>query len=118
MPRGDRTGPFGEGPMTGRAAGYCGGNAYAGFVSRPAAGRPGAGLGMGYRRGGGRGVGGGFGYRHRFYATGVPFSAYAGAGPGPVLDRNEEMALLKSESERLQSVLESIEQRLAELEST
>lgn len=25
MPRGDRTGPMGMGPMTGRGAGYCGG---------------------------------------------------------------------------------------------
>jgi hypothetical protein len=73
---------------------------------------------VGQRRAGGWGGGGGFGYRHRFYATGVPFSAYAGPGPGPVLDRNEEMALLQSESQRLKSVLESIEQRLAELETT
>ena len=118
MPRGDGTGHFGEGPMTGRAAGYCGGYAVPGFASRPAVGRYGPGLGTGYRRGAGRGAGGGFGYRNRFYATGIPFSAYAPPGPGPALDRNEEMALLKSESERLKSVLETIEQRLAQLETT
>jgi len=33
MPRGDRTGPVGMGPMTGRAAGYCAGYAVPGFVN-------------------------------------------------------------------------------------
>jgi Family of unknown function (DUF5320) len=117
MPRGDGTGPFGEGPMTGRAAGYCAEYAVPGFSSAPAFGRGTFGRGMGYGRGGGRGAGGGYGYRNRFYATGVPFSAFVGPGPGPTLDRNEEMALLKSESQRLKSVLETIEQRLAQLET-
>lgn len=31
MPRGDRTGPMGYGPMTGRAMGYCSGNPVPGF---------------------------------------------------------------------------------------
>jgi hypothetical protein len=43
MPRGDRTGPLGQGPGTGRGAGYCGGSADPGFAN-PAAGR---GLGNG-----------------------------------------------------------------------
>ena len=55
----------------------------------------------------------GRGYRNRFYATGVPFSAYPALGPG--LDREEELAMLKSESERLKSVLETVEKRLQEL---
>jgi hypothetical protein len=32
MPRGDRTGPNGMGPLTGRGAGYCSGNIYPGFL--------------------------------------------------------------------------------------
>ncbi len=32
MPRGDRTGPFGEGPRTGRQMGYCAGNESPGFA--------------------------------------------------------------------------------------
>jgi hypothetical protein len=32
MPGGDRTGPRGEGPMTGRGAGYCTGSLYPGFT--------------------------------------------------------------------------------------
>ena len=31
MPRGDGTGPTGTGPRTGRGAGYCAGNATAGY---------------------------------------------------------------------------------------
>ena len=33
MPRGDRTGPAGMGPMTGRAAGYCAGYNMPGFMN-------------------------------------------------------------------------------------
>ncbi|GAG62874.1 unnamed protein product [marine sediment metagenome] len=33
MPGGDRTGPMGMGPMTGRAAGYCAGFASPGFMN-------------------------------------------------------------------------------------
>ena len=40
MPGGDRTGPMGQGPMTGRAMGDCRGNDY-----------PGRGFGMGFQRG-------------------------------------------------------------------
>jgi len=105
MPRGDGTGPMGEGPMTGRAAGYCAGSSAPGFAS-------GFGSGRGYFR---RGVGrfGGRGYRNRYYATGVPFSAYA--DPGPQMTAEEEQVMLKSESKRLKSVLETIDKRLSEL---
>ncbi|MFN2363324.1 MAG: DUF5320 domain-containing protein [Halarsenatibacteraceae bacterium] len=43
MPGGDRTGPAGAGPMTGRGAGYCNG------FNRPGSFRPGAGMGRGRR---------------------------------------------------------------------
>lgn len=33
MPRGDGTGPAGNGPMTGRAAGYCAGNNQPGYMN-------------------------------------------------------------------------------------
>jgi hypothetical protein len=74
-------------------------------------------MGGGFGGGRGRAAGGGFGYRNRFYATGVPFSAYGAPGPEPVLPRDEEIALLKSESQRLHSVLETIKQRLAQIET-
>jgi hypothetical protein len=47
MPRGDRTGPAGMGPMTGRAAGYCAGYPAPGFMN-PYGGRFAAGLPFGY----------------------------------------------------------------------
>lgn len=46
MPGQDRTGPLGQGPLTGRGLGLCGG-----------------GRGIGFRRGFGRGCGRGFGWR-------------------------------------------------------
>ena len=43
MPGGNRTGPAGMGPMTGRAAGYCAGYPVPGYMNPY-----GGGLGMGY----------------------------------------------------------------------
>ncbi len=55
MPRGDRTGPAGAGPMTGRAAGYCTGYSVPGYMN------PRRGYGRGYGRGWGKGFGRGWG---------------------------------------------------------
>jgi len=110
MPRGDGTGPLGQGPFTGRGAGYCAGYVAPGFVISPAAGRYGPGMG--------RGIGGGHGYRNRFHATGVPFRAAYSPGPEPSLGPHEEASLLKSEAERMRSMLETIERRLGQLETT
>ena len=51
MPRGNRTGPNGMGPMTGRALGYCAGNEAPGYARAPGAGR-----GMAWGGGRGRGM--------------------------------------------------------------
>ncbi|KON32347.1 hypothetical protein AC477_03110 [miscellaneous Crenarchaeota group-1 archaeon SG8-32-1] len=59
MPTGDKTGPIGQGPMTGRAAGYCAGYSVPGFMN------PINGYGKGFGRGCGRGWGRRFG-RERF----------------------------------------------------
>ncbi len=61
MPRGDRTGPEGSGPQTGRAMGYCSGSNAPGFT------RGYSGRGMGYGRGMGRG-----------YARGGPVRGFFG----------------------------------------
>ena len=104
MPRGDRTGPSGMGPMTGRGAGYCAGFGMPGFAN-PA---PGRGFG-----------GGGRGWRHWFYATGMPgrmrFGGYDVPYPQP--DPESEKQALKNQAEALQSELDSIKKRLAEVES-
>ena len=56
MPRGDRTGPWGAGPMTGRAAGYCAGYPVPGYTNP-----------IGHERGWGRRRGRGFGRRRFVY---------------------------------------------------
>lgn len=98
MPWGDRTGPFGLGPMTGRAAGFCAGFPVPGFAN------PVPGLGWG------RGWGWRWwaGYRGFLwpYAWGYP-------GYGPAYD---EKRTLKAWGAALRRQLEAVEKRLAELE--
>ena len=114
MPGGDRTGPVGAGPMTGRAAGYCAGYGVPGFMNAI----PGRGFGMGFGRGRGFG-GGGRGWRHWFYATGLPgwmpFGGYAAPHQKP--DPEVEKQALKNEADALQSQLDLIKQRLSEIDS-
>ncbi len=55
MPGGDRTGPEGRGPKTGRGEGYCTGNDEPGFTD------PGPRRGFGFGFGAGRGAGWGRG---------------------------------------------------------
>jgi len=110
MPRGDRTGPWGRGPMTGRGAGYCAGYDIPGFANPvPGYGRRfGGGFG-GW--GGGRGWGRGRGYR--FYGAGYPASGYPGYPP-PTSE--QELGGLKDEAEWLKGQLEAINRRIDELE--
>lgn len=125
MPGGDRTGPMGMGPMTGRAAGYCAGYAVPGYANAV----PGRGYGMGFGRGRGRGGGawgrgGGRGWRNRFYATGLPgwargdaaFGPYGYAAPPAAPDPAAEKQMLQGHIEALKAELESVQQRLSELE--
>lgn len=123
MPGGDRTGPWGYGPMTGRAAGYCAGFSAPGYMNPV----PGGG---GWGRGRGRGSwgrGGGRGWRHWYYATGTPGWARAGwgFGPGvpygvpfaPPVTRDQEMELLREQAEYFNATLEDIKKRIEELSS-
>ncbi len=68
MPGGDRKGPMGEGPMTGRGLGFCAGNDTPGSVGEVNQGRGmgrgmGRGLGRRFRHGQSRGWGFRFGMR-------------------------------------------------------
>jgi len=85
MPRRDRTGPMGEGPMTGWGMGPCG-------------------RGMGRRFGRGRGFGRGFGFR-RFYE---PY-------PRTQITKEEETKMLEDEIKFLQEETESLKKRIKEL---
>lgn len=126
MPGGDRTGPMGMGPMTGRAAGYCAGFGVPGFANR----------GLGFGRGWfGRGRGGGRGWRNLFYATGLTgwqragypgrvcwpgwfFGApYLGAGLAGAAGREQEVEFLKRQADYLAGVLEEIKKRLDDLQA-
>ena len=120
MPAGDGTGPMGMGPMTGRGAGYCGGYGMPGYANPG----PGRGLGIGWGWGGGWGRG--RGWRHWYYATGLPGWARFGYAPawgapayGPYAAPpapEQEMEFLKAQAGWLQQQLDSISQRIAELE--
>jgi hypothetical protein len=103
MPRGDRTGPWGAGPRTGRGLGFCSGYDAPGYADLA----PWGGRGHGYARGGG------YGWRHWYYATGMPGWMRAGYAPLPTED---EIGDLKAQSEFLKKQLDAIHKRIEELE--
>ena len=103
MPSGDRTGPSGNGPRTGRSAGYCSGYETAGFEN-PVPRRGGGGRG----RRGGRGI---FGFRNLGRGQGRGFFQ---SGFGGVSEA-EEAQILNNEAGFLKKRLENISQRLQEL---
>jgi len=128
MPGGDRTGPAGMGPMTGRAVGYCTGYSVPGYS------------GFAFGSGFGAGRGGGRGRRNGFYATGLTgwqrsaygdpryggtapygYQAYMGAVPynapyGATATKQQELDALKGQAEYLEDSLEGIKARMEELE--
>ena len=133
MPARDRTGPVGQGPMTGRGMGYCGGSDAPGwanwgpgrrFYGRRAPGLRG-GWGDGYGPGRGRA---GRGWRHRHYATGLPRwargqeyplqdvpPAWAYGAPVEPPSREQEIEMLKDEAAWLKEQLDAINGRMDEL---
>jgi len=126
MPGGDRTGPLGMGPMTGRAAGYCAGYGVPGYMN-PWPGRGFWGWGRGFW-GRGRGFWGwgrgfGRGWRNWYYATGLTGwqraalgwgAPWYGAPPTP----EDEREALRAEAQALERELGEIRRRLDELESS
>lgn len=115
MPGGDRTGPAGMGPMTGRGAGYCAGSPVPGFMNR---GFGGGGFGFGGGGGFGRGRGGGQGWRNWFRVAGMagPWGgAYAQPAVPPVAQA-QELDALRGQSEYLAGALEEIKNRIDQLE--
>ena len=109
MPLGDRTGPSGMGPGTGRAAGYCYGYNAPGYGM-------GGGRGMG-RRGGskfgfGRGMRMGMGMGRPF--TGQPFTPGYGYGM-PAMSREEEIRILRAQLDQMGAARKEIEKRIEEI---
>ncbi len=122
MPGGDRTGPLGMGPMTGRAAGYCAGYSVPGYMNPiPGRGFFGRGRGRGwFGRGGGRGWGRGY------FAGGFPGWGYYGAPVYPYspelnpypseLKPEEEVNLLKEDAKVLKQQLKELQGYIDTLE--
>ena len=105
MPRGDRTGPQGEGPMTGRQLGYGAGYDSPGYTK-------GSGMSMG-RGFFGRGrafFGQGRGYRFFWNRSDVP-------APSESITQADDLNSLRSEVEGLKTSLSSILDKLNELTS-
>ncbi|MBL7107083.1 MAG: DUF5320 domain-containing protein [Phycisphaerae bacterium] len=104
MPGGDRTGPAGMGPMTGRGVGFCAGYTAPGYAN-PVGGR---GYGMGFGRG--RGMGRGFGWSG---ATG-PYPANVSFEP--TVTAAQEVEGLKQQAEFLRNSLSQINERIERFE--
>jgi len=114
MPGGDRTGPVGRGPMTGRGAGFCAGYGVSGFTN------PGYGAGGAFFGGRGR-----RGRRNRFFATGVPGWQYFAGNPipggmsfseQPGTPQNE-LDVLKGQAQYLENGLKELQARMDALAS-
>ncbi len=102
MPGGDRTGPLGRGPMSGRALGYCGGYNTPGYANP----RFGRGFGRAFR-------GRGRGFWLRGYNDPYQFDRPYRAYPQPT--RDEEKAYLEDMIKSLEEEMKLIKDRLHEL---
>ncbi len=96
MPRGDGTGPAGQGSMTGRGMGYCAGFNAPGFMN------------LGFGRGFGRGRG--FGWRARAVQP-MPVQQVQPT----VITEKQEKQFLEQELSALKEEMKEIEKRLKEI---
>ncbi len=117
MPRGDRTGPEGLGPRTGRSLGFCTGSSTPGFTKGPGRGLA-RGRGRGMGRGLARGFRGGRGRRY-FQPRQVIKQAREEYPPKQTYFRSnskeDEIEYLKDYAVSLKQELEDIESRIDEL---
>ena len=98
MPLGDRTGPRGLGPRTGRGLGYCSGSPVPGYMNSW------GGRGGGFGRGGGRGIGWGYG------------AAYA--PPVYNVDPQARASALRAQADELKAALDNIQRELENIDKT
>jgi len=102
MPQGDRTGPMGQGPRTGRSSGFCSGYNTPGYTR---------GFKEGMHRGAGVGKGlgrfRGFSKTSSQFAFGLPWMTSR--------TKEDEIKLLKSQAEELKRLQQAIEKRLEEM---
>ncbi|MFC1489600.1 DUF5320 domain-containing protein [Candidatus Latescibacterota bacterium] len=108
MPRGDKTGPNGMGPMTGRGAGYCAGFSAPGYMN------PFGRQGQGISRGGGRG-GRGYGRGLGFVAPDNPQTE--DRSPDTSVDSSgKKLDMLKNQADQLESTLINLKNQIENLE--
>lgn len=100
MPGGDRTGPEGQGPRTGRALGFCSGYDEPGWTAEP---------GYGFGRGRGRGFGRRYWRRNPRYGSSQPTTSQPPQNP-------TEENLLKQHIQDLEAELSNVKKRLREIE--
>jgi len=113
MPKGDRTGPMGQGSMTGRSLGFCTGYDSPGYTKGFGGGMGrGLGFGRGMGRGRGRGMGYGRGWNVGWPQVGIP---QTNSWQQP-LSKEDELKMLKAQAESLKRAQKEIEKRLSELE--
>ncbi len=108
MPRGDRTGPAGMGPMTGRGAGYCAGYNVPGFMNAYG-GRMGAGFGRG---------------RGRWWGAPPPAAgggswapSYGGYPYAPSYSAEQEKEALQNQVKFFEDQLAALREHIEELEA-
>jgi hypothetical protein len=98
---------MGQGPVTGRALGFCKGFDTPGYAK-------GFGGGMGRGRGYGRGRGPGMG--RGWNAGGFHRGFFSFFQENPTMSRNDEIRMLKAQAESLSQAQQDIQKRLSELE--
>jgi len=109
MPGGDRTGPMGMGPMTGRGAGFCAGFGAPGYAN-PVFGYGrgvGRGMGRGRRFGRGRGLGRGW-WRGGPGAPAGGWTPVGAANPWAPPSPDQELEALKAQAGAMQRSLDQI----------
>lgn len=114
MPGGDRTGPRGEGPMTGRGMGYCAGYSVPGYMDPS----PRLGLGRRFGRGIGRGFGRGFGWRRFDFAPAEPIwqpQPIYPQQPQPQLTKEQEMQMLEQEAKAIEDDQKILKEELSNI---
>ena len=111
MPKGDRTGRSGMGPMTGRGMGFCAGYDVPGYANTGL----GRGFGMGMGRGISRGMGMGFGMG-RGFGRGMAYRYGAGPDPvAPLANQKTTSAEVKRDIEIMEKELSVLRDQLASL---